>query len=77
MKITSYEEAFRRIKEATGVSDTQEVVARFEKQGDTRKQLEEMKVNNEKQRSRLQEERSRLQQEFEDMKYTGEAKLSR
>merc|ERR1712156_1206781 len=34
-RITEYEMAFKRIKEATGVSDTQEVVTRFENQGDT------------------------------------------
>merc|ERR1712136_727781 len=40
-KITSYEEAFLRIKEATGVSGTQEVVARFRPQGATQQHLKE------------------------------------
>ncbi|XP_035683994.1 coiled-coil domain-containing protein 151-like isoform X2 [Branchiostoma floridae] len=75
-KITTYEEAFRHIKEATGVSDTQEVVARFMSQGDTQRHLEELKRENEKQLSRLKEEKEHLQAEFEDMKYSGEAKLS-
>jgi len=75
-KITEYEMAFKRIKEATGVSDTQEVVTRFENQGDTTTHLEELKRENEKQISRLNEEKEKLQVEFEEMKYSGEAKLS-
>ncbi|XP_078489128.1 DC2-related axonemal dynein intermediate chain 4 [Ciona intestinalis] len=75
-KITSYEEAFLRIKEATGVSGTQEVVARFKSQGDTQRHLEDLKKENQKQLQRLQEERVKLQQEYEEMKYSGEAKLS-
>ncbi|KAK3092525.1 hypothetical protein FSP39_004008 [Pinctada imbricata] len=75
-KITSYEEAFRRIKEATGVSDTWEVVNRFENQGETTSHLEDLKKDNEKQITRLREEKEKLQEEFEDMKYSGDAKLS-
>ncbi|XP_064616243.1 outer dynein arm-docking complex subunit 3-like [Liolophura sinensis] len=75
-KITTYEEAFKQIKEATGVSDTQEVVMRFENQGETTQHLEELKKDGEKQIVRMREEKERLQQEFEDMKYSGEAKLS-
>lgn len=75
-KITTYEEAFRRIKEATGVSDTMEVVYRFENQGATTAHLEELKKENEKQTVRLQEEKAALQKKFEEMKYTGESKLS-
>ncbi|XP_036357591.1 coiled-coil domain-containing protein 151-like isoform X2 [Octopus sinensis] len=76
-KISTYEEAFRRIKEATGVSDTMEVVSRFENQGATTAHLEELKQENEKQISLLREEKVKLQKTFEEMKYTGETKLSR
>lgn len=75
-KITKYEEMFKKIKEATGVSDTQEVVTRFEYQEDTTEQLEDLKAQNEKQISRLREDKEKKQQEFEEMKYTGEAKMS-
>ncbi|XP_062570536.1 outer dynein arm-docking complex subunit 3-like [Saccostrea cucullata] len=75
-KITTYEEAFRRIKEATGVSDTMEVVRRFEGQDETTKHLEALQKDNDKQITRLKEEKDKLQAEFEDMKYTGDAKLS-
>lgn len=40
-------------------------------------QLEEIKKDNEKAIDRHQEEKSKCQQEFEEMKYSGEAKLSR
>lgn len=75
-KITTYEEMFKQIKEATGVSDTQEVVERFENQGETREHLEELKRDNEKNITRLREDKEKLQGEFEEMKYSGEAKLS-
>ncbi|GAB1597663.1 coiled-coil domain-containing protein 151-like isoform X2 [Argonauta hians] len=75
-KISTYEEAFRRIKEATGVSDTMEVVSRFENQGATTIHLEELKQENEKQIALLREEKENLQKKFEEMKYTGETKLS-
>lgn len=75
-KITTYEEAFKQIKEATGVSDTMEVVQRFENQKETTRHLEELKKDNEKQITRLKEDKEKLQQEFEEMKYSGDAKLS-
>ncbi|KAG7491599.1 hypothetical protein MATL_G00005360 [Megalops atlanticus] len=74
--ISTFEEAFRRIKDATGVTDTQEVVQRFISQGDTRKHLEDLKEENERTLQQLKEERDQLQAQFQDMKYSGEAKLS-
>ncbi len=55
----------------------QEVVVRFETQGETQQHLEELKKEGEKHIARLKEEKEKLQQEFEEMKYSGEAKLSR
>lgn len=77
VKITSYEEALAKIKDATGVSDILEVVARFLNQGETRKHLEELREENSRQLARLREERSKLQAQFEDLKYSGEAHMSR
>ncbi|XP_069460330.1 outer dynein arm-docking complex subunit 3 isoform X2 [Ambystoma mexicanum] len=74
--ISTFEEAFQRIKEATGVTDTQEVVTRFIAQGDTHQHLEEMKSENEKTLVRLKEEKEQLESVFQQMKYSGEAKLS-
>ncbi|KAJ8001744.1 hypothetical protein DPEC_G00172620 [Dallia pectoralis] len=73
---STFEEAFRRIKEATGVTDTQEVVERFSSQGESQKHLEELKQENERTLLQLKTERDRLQERFQDMKYSGEAKLS-
>ncbi|XP_052222822.1 outer dynein arm-docking complex subunit 3-like isoform X2 [Dreissena polymorpha] len=92
-KITTYEEAFKEIKEATGVSDTMvngkgntwklntriiilEVVHRFENQKETTRHLEDLKKDNEKHIIRLKEDKEKLNLEFEEMKYTGDAKLS-
>lgn len=75
-KIHTHEQAFHRIKEATGVSDTQEVVLRFENQGDTQRHLEQLKTENEREIARLTDERDRSRDEYAEMKYTGEAKLS-
>ncbi|OAF70545.1 Coiled-coil domain-containing protein [Intoshia linei] len=75
-KITTYEQATIKIKEATGVTDTQEVVIRFENQGETEKRLQSMKEDNEKLLIRQQEEYDELKQNFENMKYTGENKIS-
>ena len=55
----------------------QEVVERFENQKETTQHLEELKKDNEKQITRLKEDKEKLQQEFEVMKYSGDAKLSR
>ncbi len=55
----------------------QEVVVRFETQGETREHLEELKSEGEKQIARLTEEKEKLQNEFEEMKFSGEAKSSR
>lgn len=76
LKISSYEEALAKIKDATGVSNIQEVVDRFLNQGNTKKHLEQLKEENSHQLARLKEEKEKLQAQFEDMKYSGEAKMS-
>jgi len=75
-KISSYEEALAKIKDATGVSNIQEVVDRFLNQGNTKKHLEQLKEENTEQLARLKEDKEKLQAQFEDMKYSGEAKMS-
>lgn len=75
-KIKTYEEAFRRIKDATGVSDTREVVLRFENQGETQRHLEQLKEDNEEEIKKLADQKTKLQVDYEQMKYSGEAKLS-
>ena len=75
-KISSYEEALAKIKDTTGVSDILEVVARFLNQGDTRAHLEQLQVEHSQTLARLREEKERLHAQFEEMKYSGEAKMS-
>lgn len=58
-KITSYEEALMKIKDATGVASIQEVVERFLSQGATRQHLDRLKEDNARQIERLREERVR------------------
>ncbi|XP_032383331.1 coiled-coil domain-containing protein 151 isoform X2 [Etheostoma spectabile] len=74
--ISSFEEAFQRIKEATGVTDIQEIVERFITQKETHQHLEQLRKENEKVLQQLKEQKELLNQHFQDMKYSGEAKLS-
>ncbi|XP_041642082.1 coiled-coil domain-containing protein 151 isoform X2 [Cheilinus undulatus] len=75
--ISIFEEAFQRIKEATGVIDIQEIVERFISQKETHQHLETLKEENEMELQQLKEQKKLLNQQFQDMKYSGEAKLSR
>ncbi|KAK5866439.1 hypothetical protein PBY51_020630 [Eleginops maclovinus] len=74
--ISTFEEAFRRIKEATGVTDIQEIVERFISQKETHQHLEKLKGENETVLQELKEQKELLDQRFQDMKYSGEAQLS-
>ena len=55
----------------------QEVVERFISQGDTQQHLEDLKKENQRTLLQLKEDRDRLQEHFQDIKYSGETKLSR
>ncbi|KAM9770133.1 coiled-coil domain-containing protein 151 [Menidia menidia] len=74
--ISTFEEAFRRIKDATGVTDIQEIVERFVSQKDTHQHLEKLKEENEEALLKLKQQSQTLHQEFEEMKYSGETKIS-
>ncbi|XP_073349414.1 coiled-coil domain-containing protein 151 [Pagrus major] len=77
--ISTFEEAFRRIKDATGVTDIQErggIVERFTSQKDWHQHLEKLRGENEKVLEELKEQKELLSQQLQDMKYSGEAKLS-
>jgi coiled-coil domain-containing protein 151 len=75
-KVDMYENAFSRIKEATGTSTMQEVVDRFMSQDSTTAHLETMKIDAQQNVAKLRDEKARLNKEFEEMKYSGEAKTS-
>lgn len=64
----------RRIQDATGVTDVEEVVQRFLVQGKTQAHLERLQVDNQAQLETLREDRARVTKEFETLKYSGEAR---
>ncbi|XP_005465582.1 coiled-coil domain-containing protein 151 isoform X2 [Oreochromis niloticus] len=73
--ISTAEEAFRRIKEATGITDIKELEEHFTSQKETRRHLERRQEENEEVLLQLKEQKELLEQQFEEMKYSGEAKL--
>ncbi|XP_072319988.1 coiled-coil domain-containing protein 151 isoform X2 [Eucyclogobius newberryi] len=75
--MSTFEDVFRQIKEATGVTDIQEVAGRFATQRGIREHLEKLAEENKNTLAQLREQKEQLDQEFEDKKYSGEAKISR
>uniref|UniRef100_A0A3P8Q0N0 ODAD1 central coiled coil region domain-containing protein n=1 Tax=Astatotilapia calliptera TaxID=8154 RepID=A0A3P8Q0N0_ASTCA len=73
-KISTFEEAFRRISEITGVTDTQEILECFNSQEETHQHLLKLKEENEKVLLQLKEAKELLSQQFEEMKYFRQAK---
>ncbi|XP_060746150.1 outer dynein arm-docking complex subunit 3-like [Tachysurus vachellii] len=74
--ISSFKEAFKRITEATGDTNTQEVVDRFISQCDTHTHMEKMKEQKEHEIQQLTEERDALYTQYQDLKYSGDTKLT-
>jgi len=64
----------KEIRDATGVSDVDEVVQRFLAQGETREHLLDLQRGSKEQLAQLREEAERLTKQFEGMKYSGEAR---
>ncbi|XP_062853269.1 coiled-coil domain-containing protein 151 [Trichomycterus rosablanca] len=75
--ISSFQEAFQLIKEATGVTHTQEVVDRFRSQKEVQVQLEEMKQENERVLQQLKHQRDAQHTQLHNIKYSGETQLTR
>uniref|UniRef100_A0A7S1NA18 ODAD1 central coiled coil region domain-containing protein n=1 Tax=Eutreptiella gymnastica TaxID=73025 RepID=A0A7S1NA18_9EUGL len=74
-KLNQYEEAFRKIKEATGVSDVQEVIQKFITQEDTHRSLVEMTKEAETKIDQLNAEKNELKSKVEELKYSGSGQL--
>mmetsp|Transcript_65171 Transcript_65171/g.157755 ORF Transcript_65171/g.157755 Transcript_65171/m.157755 type:complete len:597 (+) Transcript_65171:202-1992(+) len=70
-KIDVYEQAFRKIKEATGVSDVNEVIQKIVSQEDQQNSLMELTRENQARIEGLNEEKTRLKAQVEEIKYTG------
>lgn len=64
----------RHIKEAIGVSDISDVIAKFQAQGDTHTQLNLLQKANEAKISELKEKRAKVIAENEKFKFMGDAK---
>lgn len=69
-EIAKYEDIYRAIKEATGVSSIDEAVSRFESQGETSKHLQNVKEENEKKINELKQQRLDLEAKFNTFKYS-------
>eukprot|EP01060_Flectonema_neradi_P040884 TRINITY_DN9480_c0_g1_i1.p1 TRINITY_DN9480_c0_g1~~TRINITY_DN9480_c0_g1_i1.p1 ORF type:complete len:525 (+),score=142.56 TRINITY_DN9480_c0_g1_i1:93-1667(+) len=74
-KLRQYEEAFAKIKEATGVADVQEVIQKFITQEDTHRNLLEMKETTQTKIDALNNEKANLKAKLEELKYSGTGQL--
>merc|ERR1719161_2926052 len=77
LKIADYEEAFHRIKEATGVSDVNEVIQKFLTQEDTHKNLTSLTRENQSRIDQLTEEKRRLRLQVEELKFSSGGNVGR
>ncbi|XP_034043332.1 coiled-coil domain-containing protein 151 [Thalassophryne amazonica] len=71
---SAYEEAYRRLKEITGVTSIQELEEQFTSQQEAGEHLEKIKSENEKILLELKEQELQLNKEFQEMKNSGEGK---
>eukprot|EP00592_Proboscia_alata_P014183 CAMPEP_0194389822 /NCGR_PEP_ID=MMETSP0174-20130528/106176_1 /TAXON_ID=216777 /ORGANISM="Proboscia alata, Strain PI-D3" /LENGTH=526 /DNA_ID=CAMNT_0039182473 /DNA_START=55 /DNA_END=1636 /DNA_ORIENTATION=- len=76
-KIDIYESAFRKIKEATGVSDVNEVIRKIIGQGGTTENLMSLTRQNQASIEQLSELKGKLIKEVEDLKYNGSEGINR
>jgi len=76
-KLQDYEEAFHRIKEATGVSDVNEVIQKFLTQEDTHKSLTNLTRENQSKIDGLMEDRRKLRLQVEDLKFSSGGNVGR
>ncbi|XP_029706942.1 coiled-coil domain-containing protein 151 isoform X1 [Takifugu rubripes] len=74
--LSTFEDAYRCIKEATGVTNAQEILERFTVQKETHQHLLKLKEDNKKMLQQLREQKELLTKELEDVKYSGEAQVS-
>lgn len=68
-KIKDYEGAFRRIKEATGVSDVNEIIQKFNTQEETLDNLESLRKENQQKIENLNERKTDLKRLADGIKY--------
>merc|ERR1719440_1547704 len=75
--LANYEEAFNRIKEATGVNDVNEVIQKFLTQEETRKNLTLLTKENQARIDKLTDERRKLRAHVDDLKFSSGGTVGR
>ncbi|KAJ3066696.1 hypothetical protein HDU98_010016 [Podochytrium sp. JEL0797] len=75
-KMGEYEETMRLIKEATGVSDINEVIAKFQSQGATHNHLTQLQQQNETRVEDLKKRKTEILGEYDELKESGEVKAA-
>ncbi|XP_077457389.1 outer dynein arm-docking complex subunit 3-like isoform X1 [Stigmatopora argus] len=75
--ISVFDETIQIMKEATGCSDTQEVMDHYNTQKDTHHHVTTLKLENDYMLQQLREQKVHLKEQFENMQYSGETLLSR
>lgn len=70
-RVTSCEGAFRKIRDATGVADLNEVVMKFLTQEETKKQLQQLSADAQAKLDKMTAEQQSLAQKSEELKYSG------
>jgi len=70
-RIVTFEEAFKKIKEATGVADVNEVIQKFMTQEDTHNNLKQITTESQTRLDHLHAERATITQQLELLKYSG------
>ena len=76
-KLNDYEEAFRRINEATGVSDVNEIIQKFTTQDETSKSLSDLKQEYIDKIEVLTQEKYIIKEQLDDLKYSGGENMNR
>lgn len=76
-KLQDYEEAFRKLYEATGVTDVNEIIQKFTTQGETQKQLQQMQQDHSDKIEEMKKKKNELKKLLEKIKYEGGEALTR
>lgn len=74
-RLSQYEEAFRAIKEATGVSDVNELLVKYVSQEETHRNLDAMARESQHRIDDLHVEKAELTARLEELRYTGSGQL--
>jgi len=77
MRLKDYDEAFRRIYEATGVTDVNDIIQKYTTQDETSKSLNDLKQEYLEKIEYLNNEKGRIRSELNTLKYEGGENMSR